>query len=631
MVGNAATTLGAVAVGLGIAMAAGTGIAAADSVESKAEATSASSSRDDEKPSAKTESESDRSDMSAQGADEQKSDSEADDADDADQEASSDEDEGASDEDADSAADKFADHDGMPTSGDDNKADAGADQPAVSEQPQRSDHAGRDEDDDLQITESPVEDDTAVVEPDVDRAGVAEAAVPVQASPPPTAADLVAVGTTSAPKTTPAAPTSILGWIAGAAAWVQREVDYFANGGAVTAAPGQSLVSSSDGAALGDLNVVADPRDRLSFDVIGQPANGAVVLGDNGKFAYVPSTYPVGGVADSFTVAIRNQGFNLRSLLGLLNPTLNTTLVRVDVEVPPTEPSNNTTAGFTIINMTGYDLTLTSGTGDFDGPVPRGSVIRTGERQHFEVIVNWKDDDRGVLHYTSARPGAPETVLDLKVSSWFSGSTPTINCGTTTCDVAYDGSTLTATILAPPHTAIEVPVDQADRQTAILEQFCGEGALGTCSFTATGQAKDYALNQGVDTFRNEFDAPASLTEQISTVYSQKTSYSVSAKVGVNIFKLISAEVGAKYGNEWTETYTFSDTFKVQLAGWRAGSISSETPIVRYTGDFTVVVGNTTWYLRETTIEQADTSGTRPTRFTYDEWSIAPTTDTATLA
>jgi hypothetical protein len=637
MGGNAAATLGAVAVSLGIAMSVGTGTAAADSAESKSEATSASSSHDAEPASEADDSGPETNRRRTPSREEQGQELDADPAE-ADADSTTDDggapSGGSAEEDSADLADNGQEH----HAGDDDTSLAEEGTGQFSERFLGSrEHHRRDLSDGVPSengTERDTETGYHTVEP-------VEQTAPVMPDPvtsavqKPAAVGLSALGVTAAsPGTAPAAPTGILSWIVGAAAWVQREVDYFVNGGVVTATPSQSLISRSDGAVLGDLNVSADDRDRLSFRLLGQPNSGSVVLGNNGKFAYLPSVYPTEGVADSFTVAISNQGLNLRSLMGLINPALNTTVVKVGVEVPALDPgdaSNNTTAGFTIVNMTGYDLTFTSGSGDFDGPIPGRTVIRTGERQHFEVIVDWKDDDQGILHYTSSRPGAPETVLTLNVSSWFSGSTSTIECGTSTCDVYYDGSTLTATILAPPHTAIEVPADRAAEQTAILEEFCGDGALGTCSFTATSQEKDYAVQHDVDTFRNEFDTTATLTEQITTVYAQKTSYSVSAKVGLKIFDLVSAEVSAKYGNEWTETYTFSDTFKVQLAGWRAGSIASENPIIRYTGDFTVVVGNTTWYLRGTTIEQADTSGTRPTRFTYSEWAIEPKIDNSVLA
>ena len=132
------------------------------------------------------------------------------------------------------------------------------------------------------------------------------------------------VASSSAPEVVPNALLGALNW--SGPRWLQRcrAMSVFpSRRNSVTAVPSQLITDDEIGFVLGTLNASSDPRDRLSYTVTGQPLYGSVEISEDGIFSYVPTDaqeIPEDGLDDSFTVAIRSSGFNLRSLFGLLNP-----------------------------------------------------------------------------------------------------------------------------------------------------------------------------------------------------------------------------------------------------------------------------------------------------------------------
>jgi Ca2+-binding RTX toxin-like protein len=62
-------------------------------------------------------------------------------------------------------------------------------------------------------------------------------------------------------------------------------------------------------------------------------------------------------------------------------------------------------------------------------------------------------------------------------------------------------------------------------------------------------------------------------------------------------KVVDAAIAAKYSHEWTTEHTFEQRLTVNCAAHTRCRILGTVPMLRYTGDLVVTMGNTTWTLR----------------------------------
>jgi hypothetical protein len=73
--------------------------------------------------------------------------------------------------------------------------------------------------------------------------------------------------------------------------------------------------------------------------------------------------------------------------------------------------------------------------------------------------------------------------------------------------------------------------------------------------------------------------------------------------------MVEAEIFSTYSQVVTDGHTFSQDVTATIpAGYKA-LLTVEDPVYRYTGDFTVHIGNTTWHLPGATLDSADPLGT----------------------
>lgn len=264
----------------------------------------------------------------------------------------------------------------------------------------------------------------------------------------------------------------------------------------------------------------------------------------------------------------------------------------------PAAASADYTRGFHIYNFTRYPIQLESiSGGQFDGTPPIGSVLQPGQGyQDFEMVWNFAAANTSLISYTVN--GGTIEYANVKVLG-FGETSSTCHASYGTCSA---GDT-TITFYDPPGSVIDIPAGEGQQQAAALQHFCNATNAATCKFTATSETNVLSpphvptLGYGLI---NDTDNPEQPTTTYHVEDSVGTSDSVEVglKVGVEIAKVVSVEVEAKYGHEWTQEHTYGQDVHLPCEAHHACWFEVEDPVIRDTGDFTMTLGNTTWILRD---------------------------------
>jgi hypothetical protein len=621
-----ASRLGAIAVGLGMALAAGTGVAAAaPDTDSASSSPTSSDSESSKAPESNGDSSSSASDADTSAETEATDESEDTDVSEVEQPSTEDSaapDRGYADHGADADPNEIVESDSREAeleTEDEVAQDAVPEAGASPAQQISDDHP------------QPVTAERVTAEQP--GSGTAEPTKTSPAAVTTASSTLRGVDTDSADTPAPAAPAGALAWLSSLAGWAQRELDYFVNGGTTPASdPRQILVDPSTGAVLGTLNTTSDSRDRLTYEVVNGPSRGTVRIDANGGFVYTPTADPVDGSTDAFTVAVRSQGFNLPTLLSLMNPSFNTTLVNVNVDIPDMvvpAPGDQSIWKFQVYNASTYTLRLTKNEESYvrpSGPPP-GAVILPGEFHEFD-FADYGLTTGAVISVAYVAVEDPAVVYNLELhleallTSTFVDCSATRGACITSAQWGRFGPTVTA-MVDPTGTHVIVSADDKQRQADILQQICTTSSQTTCSFTATNRELVYSGREIAAAFLNQADHAFSYSKEITKAVSDKSSVEVSTKAASKIADVVSVEIAAQYSEDWTTTETVKRVFDIQVAPGHVATIYSEHPMIRYTGDFTLTMGNTTWNLEGVYFDLPDPSGTRSTIWTVTQ---APATD-----
>jgi hypothetical protein len=86
------------------------------------------------------------------------------------------------------------------------------------------------------------------------------------------------------------------------------------------------------------------------------------------------------------------------------------------------------------------------------------------------------------------------------------------------------------------------------------------------------------------------------------------SIGVSVTAGTSLFDIVTVELSAEYGHEWSQSQEFTHSVDVEVPpGWEVW-LTDSTPMIRDTGDFTIKLGNTTWHLRNVYFDSPNPDG-----------------------
>jgi hypothetical protein len=434
----------------------------------------------------------------------------------------------------------------------------------------------------------------------------------------------------------PVAPVQAFLW--SVLAWVGRELDRW-TGHLPVADPRQVAATDTTGVVLGTLDVADEARDQLAYHVIQQPQRGQVVVNPDGTYVYtpnddVPGTVRFEGYKDTFSVQVETKGFTFGNLLARITGMQPGISVPITVNVPP-QPGGGgiptQTLGFDVLNASSKPVYLSLYGDHLQNQVtqspPIGSILQPGEAAHYEVVYYFLGLGQVNPTYVS-QDGKTQWKVYMSVDGFRTRGAKCTSSGGACSPSSFSGSSQVV-LMDNPGGVITIPSGKGQAQADVLNKVCGGGSAATCSFVARGTPlKTYSKPKEIAILGNGGTQP--VLREISEKVANTNTYSVevSAKAGITIKTVVEAEISAKYGRSWVDNYETTVTDKYTVPAGKTLTVYAQSPVVRYTGDFTVKMGNTTWNLKDVYIDQPEPpNGLRAVRTFTKEEQYVPTVST----
>jgi hypothetical protein len=352
----------------------------------------------------------------------------------------------------------------------------------------------------------------------------------------------------------------------------------------------------------GTFGAVDPEGDTLSYVLTGIPQQGNVQINPDGTYVYTPG--PDYSGADRFTVAVNDGGFNILNPSGSWRPAQAVGRVGDD----GVDPGGLITRTLTIQNLTGSALTLSSfnATRTVNNVAPIGTVLQPGESTSVTLAKYVFVDNDSVMTFSSP-DGESSRYFTVDFNSapfdtyWGCRGSAT-NCETS----GSPTSGAKVILLDAPGTVISVPSGQGQKQADVLNQLCGSSSA-TCtynpkSFDATAYT-DWKLAS--DSVSNNTSSNLTTTITVTTSRSTTTGLKLTTSAKGSVLGIVEVAVTAEASETWTNTYTFSQAITVTAQPGEKVSVESRDPVKRVTGDFTLVMRNTTWKLYDVNFDSPD--------------------------
>lgn len=291
------------------------------------------------------------------------------------------------------------------------------------------------------------------------------------------------------------------------------------------------------------------------------------------------------------------------------------------------------TRGFDIRNYTSSPLKLvrferTRG-GDIGAP-PVGSVIAPGESQHFEASWKWPYVTEGLAWYSrfndKGNSIGNQYVAKIQVDDW---GYPSIAKGINGNYEPFATNWSTTAFTDESNTQITVGGEQWQKQANILKGLCDNGDA-TCTFEPTSESHVLTDDRFLPDygFTNPYDHEVEYTFEAQDSVSESNSLEITASEKFGLPKwLASAEVtlSQKYGHVWNNGHSYKFSFKMPRVPPKCTvTPTHKAPMLKYTGNFTVKLGKTTWHLNDVTWLMPDE--TKDKRVGSWSYVLTPATD-----
>jgi len=266
------------------------------------------------------------------------------------------------------------------------------------------------------------------------------------------------------------------------------------------------------------------------------------------------------------------------------------------------------TQGFNVSNLSSHPIRLLQVNGQgFQGTPPEGAVLNPGAGvHHYEKIFYFGGGSSAAGYQILGDDGQPLTVLgntDLfdvfmvidgvnvpygSCNTYFGLCTPGLGNFAGVKDIA---------LWDDPGTVVDIPPARAQAQAQALRSFCDEANAATCRFTATSQeTADSPPHQVGNALINNTDEEQETSIKVEDKVGSTDSVEVGVRVGGKLAEIVDVEIMAKYAHEWTQEHTFGQDVRVHCPARHKCWIDAVAPMLRYTGNFIVTMGNTTWNL-----------------------------------
>jgi hypothetical protein len=247
---------------------------------------------------------------------------------------------------------------------------------------------------------------------------------------------------------------------------------------------------------------------------------------------------------------------------------------------------------------------------EFEGRPLVGEVLMPGEPPHeWELKYLFLGDPSAARVVYDIMDGAAHrhTYTATMITSTLSNdSTCTIASEVGTCTA--EGRTLT--VADPPGTVHNVPADRAQEQADTLRQLCTETNAAKCGFTPREKRNTSTPARLADEPVFNCDTEDKVPTTFTATDKRGVEHSFGTKIGTEletnfIVGKVKASIEASYGAKWIEEHTFSQSVTMQVRPGNFGWVAVTSPVIRYTGDFTLRLGNTTWNLRNVYFDNPD--------------------------
>lgn len=367
---------------------------------------------------------------------------------------------------------------------------------------------------------------------------------------------------------------------------------------------------------LGALRYVQPGGAAVSMQLTQAPTLGTVQLLSNGSYTYTPGPDFAG--TDTFTAEVTAAGFNLLEPVTPRTASVTVTLVPA--------PLTQLTRGYDITNLTGKAVYLTAiqkEAGYEDSVEARGvgTILQPGERYHVELtkwafysyythfVFNGCSD----ISCTSYTPSGQR--WDVRLYQQLLDTYRT-DCGSGYCSngngqeigpsspSGFNGlDNSVARLLDPPGTSFTLTGTEGQKQAQVINTVCAAQGT-TCQFVPTADTQSTTKPEQVYQFVNATQDPQTVnqgaTATVSATSSFGTSYSseVSATFGEkDVFNFVAKQT-------WTSSQSQSNSTQ-KTSNWSVNTIvrpsyrlttTLDVPVVRVTGDYKAVIGNTTYNL-----------------------------------
>jgi hypothetical protein len=175
-----------------------------------------------------------------------------------------------------------------------------------------------------------------------------------------------------------------------------------------------------------------------------------------------------------------------------------------------------------------------------------------------------------------------------------------------------------------PATTVTVGAENRIKQEYLLSLCDGNGA-SSCTFAVNRDGNNQPIagipgwgltHKTFGPSQNTTNSPSPNTFTVTDSTTQGTSWSLNASLKPKIpflDKIVDATISGSYGGNSSATHTFSQSITLTTQPGETGYIFTASPVLRYTGTWTVILGNpqngqgTTYTLTDTHIDRLDTS------------------------
>ena len=269
------------------------------------------------------------------------------------------------------------------------------------------------------------------------------------------------------------------------------------------------------------------------------------------------------------------------------------------------------TRRFTVSNLSDKSLRyMGSDAVHANDPFPAsGTVIKPGGQLSVEVTFWFLYDQKvtsafDVLDDNGSVVGKVQ--MDMKLDGFANPSSDGWWRGATSGQVKSDGYTIA--VLNTAGTVTTIPAGQGQAQAGILEQYCQLGNA-SCQFTPTKHENVLGPRHVVGNMvYNNMPDSQNTTITVSDTVGATDSINIAASVKVSIMKIVEATVSTTYGHTWTTSHTFTQAEQLAIRPYYKAWLEAAEPMNRYTGDFVVTMGNTTWNLQDVSFDSPNPSG-----------------------